>query len=197
MGKHLERTLYIVVLVLAAVLLLAACDTGQPAAEQPAVDQPVVDEGAEQPAADQPAADQQPADESAEPVSDAHPGLIGSPDRTDQEYVWISQFSTLPLFVERVYPGLEAFIRDFGVTVRVAGPTTVDLAAYIATVEQECARGPAGVIVVGGWDPALTEPVNKCIEHASPSSCHRRRPVPVQSAILCGNRLVLAGRSDG
>ena len=96
------------------------------------------------------------------------PGSIGGPDRADQEYVWISQFSTLPLFVERVYPGLEAFGRDFGVQVRVAGPTTVDLAAYIATVETECARKPAGVIVVGGWDPALTEPVNKCIDMQTP-----------------------------
>lgn len=95
-------------------------------------------------------------------------GTIGSADRAAQEYVWISQFSSLPLFVERVYPGLDAFARDFGVTVRKAGPTTVDLAAYIATVEQECARGPAGIIVVGGWDPALTEPVNKCIEMRVP-----------------------------
>jgi len=95
-------------------------------------------------------------------------GKIGGSDRADQEYVWISQYSTLPLFVERVYPGLDAFARDFGVTVRKAGPTTVDLAAYIATVEQECARGPAGIIVVGGWDPALTEPVNKCIDMKVP-----------------------------
>lgn len=94
--------------------------------------------------------------------------LIGSPDRANQEYVWISQFSSLPLFVERVYPGLDAFARDFGVTVRKAGPTVVDLAAFIATVEQECARGPAGIIVVGGWDPALTEPVNKCIDMQVP-----------------------------
>jgi ABC-type sugar transport system substrate-binding protein len=95
-------------------------------------------------------------------------GQIGGADRADQEYVWISQFSTLPLFVERVYPGLDAFARDFGVTVRKAGPTVVDLAAYIATVEQECARKPAGVIVVGGWDQALTEPVNKCIADKVP-----------------------------
>jgi ABC-type sugar transport system substrate-binding protein len=95
-------------------------------------------------------------------------GLIGSADRAEQEYVWISQFSSLPLFVERVYPGLDAFARDFGVTVRKAGPTTVDLAAYIATVEQECAQNPAGVIIVGGWDQALTEPVNRCIEQRVP-----------------------------
>jgi|GEM_PF-383192 len=97
-----------------------------------------------------------------------HVGKIGGSDRADQEYVWISQFSNLPLFVERVYPGLDAFARDFGVKVRKAGPTTVDLAAYIATVEQECARRPAGIIVVGGWDPALTEPVNKCIDMKVP-----------------------------
>jgi ABC-type sugar transport system substrate-binding protein len=98
----------------------------------------------------------------------SHVGLIGGSDRADQEYIWISQFSSLPLFVERVYPGLDAFARDYGVTVRKAGPTTVDLAAYIATVEQECARKPAGIIVVGGWDPALTEPVNKCIDMKVP-----------------------------
>jgi ribose transport system substrate-binding protein len=95
-------------------------------------------------------------------------GKIGGSDRANQEYVWISQYSNLPLFVERVYPGLDAFGRDFGVVVRKAGPTAVDLAAYIATVEQECARKPAGIIVVGGWDPALTEPVNKCIDMKVP-----------------------------
>lgn len=95
-------------------------------------------------------------------------GAIGSPDRAKQEYVWISNFSSLPLFVERVYPALDAFARDFGVTVRKAGPTTDDLAAYIATVETECARKPAGIIVVGGWDQSLQEPVNKCIASQVP-----------------------------
>ena len=32
---------------------------------------------------------------------------VGDPSRSDQEYVWISNASNLPLFVERVYPGLE------------------------------------------------------------------------------------------
>lgn len=113
-------------------------------------------------------------------------GKIGGSDRADQEYVWISQFSTLPLFVERVYPGLDAFARDFGVKVRKAGPTTVDLAAYIATVEQECARKPAGVIVVGGWDQALTEPVNKCIESKVPV-------VVTDGDLFQSNRLSYAG----
>jgi len=95
-------------------------------------------------------------------------GKIGGADRANQEYVWISNFASLPLFVERVYPALDAFARDFGVIVRKAGPTTDDLATYIATVETECARHPAGVIVVGGWDQALQEPVNKCIAQKVP-----------------------------
>jgi len=95
-------------------------------------------------------------------------GAIGGSDRATQEYVWISNFSSLPLFVERVYPALDAFARDFGVVVRKAGPTTDDLATYIATVETECARHPAGVIVVGGWDQSLQEPVNKCIAEKVP-----------------------------
>ncbi len=100
--------------------------------------------------------------------SPASGGAIGSPDRAKQEYVWISNFSSLPLFVERVYPALDAFARDFNVVVRKAGPTTDDLAAYIATVETECARKPAGVIVVGGWDQSIQEPVNKCIAQKVP-----------------------------
>jgi ABC-type sugar transport system substrate-binding protein len=139
MRKNLKLAWKLVSLVLMAAILVAGCGTAAPA---PA-------EGG-----------------AAGEVSMV--GKIGGSDRAEQEYVWISQYSNLPLFVERVYPGLDAFARDFGVKVRKAGPTTVDLAAYIATVEQECARGPAGIIVVGGWDPALTEPVNKCIDMKVP-----------------------------
>ena len=90
-------------------------------------------------------------------------------DFSNEEYVWISQNSTLPLFVNRVYPGLEMAAKEIGVKVRKAGPTNIDLAGYIATVEQECARKPAGVLVVGGWDPSLTEPVNKCVSQGVPT----------------------------
>ncbi|NPV85772.1 MAG: substrate-binding domain-containing protein [Anaerolineae bacterium] len=107
--------------------------------------------------------------EPAAPAGGASVGKIGSPERATQEYVWISNYSNLPLFVERVYPALDAFARDFGVVVRKAGPTTDDLAAYIATVETECARKPAGIIVVGGWDQSLQEPVNKCIDMKVPT----------------------------
>jgi ribose transport system substrate-binding protein len=100
----------------------------------------------------------------AAPAASGSKGTIGTTERATQEYVWISNFSSLPLFVDRVYPSLEAFARDFGVVVRKAGPAQDDLASYIATVETECARKPAGVIVVGGWDQSLQEPVNKCLE---------------------------------
>lgn len=97
---------------------------------------------------------------------------VGSEDRSNQEYVWISNWSSLPLFTERVYPALEKFAQDYNVNVRIAGPSSNDLASFIATVSQECAKGeagPAGIIVVGGWDPALTEEVNKCIAAKVPT----------------------------
>ena len=94
---------------------------------------------------------------------------IGDPSRSDQEYVWISNASNLPLFVERVYPGLESARKALNVKVRIAGPTSVDLAAFITTVDAECTKNPAGVIVVGGWDDALAAEVDKCIDKKVPT----------------------------
>lgn len=86
----------------------------------------------------------------------------------NEEYVWISQNSTLPLFVARDHPTLMQAGKDLGVKVRIAGPTTIDLAAFISTIEQECAAKPAGVIVVG-WDPSLSAAVDKCIDAKVPT----------------------------
>lgn len=94
---------------------------------------------------------------------------IGDASRSDQEYVWISNASNLPLFVERVYPGLESARKALNVKVRIAGPTSVDLAAFITTVDAECTQNPAGVIVVGGWDDALASEVDKCIDNKVPT----------------------------
>ena len=91
------------------------------------------------------------------------------PSRSDQEYVWISNASNLPLFVERVYPGLESARKALNVKVRIAGPTSVDLGAFITTVDAECTKNPAGVIVVGGWDDALASEVDKCIDKKVPT----------------------------
>ena len=106
------------------------------------------------------------------PAAEGPTGLnvpIGDPSRADQEYVWISNASNLPLFVERVYPGLESARKALNVKVRIAGPTSVDLAAFITTVDAECTKNPAGVIVVGGWDDALASEVDKCIDKKVPT----------------------------
>jgi ribose transport system substrate-binding protein len=94
---------------------------------------------------------------------------MGDASRSDQEYVWISNASNLPLFVERVYPGLESARKALNVKVRIAGPTSVDLGAFITTVDAECTQNPAGVIVVGGWDDALASEVDKCIDKKVPT----------------------------
>ena len=94
---------------------------------------------------------------------------IGDASRSDQEYVWISNASNLPLFVERVYPGLKSARKALNVKVRIAGPTSVDLGAFITTVDAECTQNPAGVIVVGGWDDALASEVDKCIDKKVPT----------------------------
>jgi len=99
--------------------------------------------------------------------STAAPAASGG-DTSNEEYVWISQNSTLPLFVARDHPTLLQAGKDLGVKVRIAGPTTIDLAAFISTIEQECAAKPAGVIVVG-WDPSLGAAVDKCIAAKVPT----------------------------
>ncbi|MEQ1769882.1 MAG: substrate-binding domain-containing protein [Devosia sp.] len=105
-------------------------------------------------------------------LSDPPAGMgtaIGDASRATQEYVWISNASNLPIFVEKVYPGLDAAASALNVKVRIAGPTSVDLGAFIATVDAECTAHPAGVIVVGGWDDALAAEVDKCIEKGVPT----------------------------
>ncbi|WP_376795798.1 substrate-binding domain-containing protein [Thermogemmatispora sp.] len=99
------------------------------------------------------------------------PSAGGSQSRSsyaNEVYYWISQNSTLPLFVAHDQPALRAAARELGVKVRIAGPTTIDLPAFIATINQVCAQHPAGVIVVG-WDPSLTAAVNQCIAERVPT----------------------------
>lgn len=103
-------------------------------------------------------------------AQDAAPAApMGDASRSDQEYVWISNASNLPLFVEKVYPGLDAAAAALNVNIRIAGPTSIDLAAFIATVDAECAQGPDGVMIVGGWDDALASEVDKCVERGVPT----------------------------
>ncbi len=84
------------------------------------------------------------------------------PANAKETYYWISQNSTLPLFVRSDYRGMKKVADQLGVKIRIAGPTSIDLQQFIATIDQVCAQKPAGISVVG-WDPALTASVNKCI----------------------------------
>jgi len=90
------------------------------------------------------------------------------PRASGETYYWISQDSTLPLFVAHDQVALHAAARQLGVNVRITGPTGIDLPGFISTINQVCAQHPAGVIVVG-WDPSLTAPVNQCIGAGVPT----------------------------
>ena len=107
---------------------------------------------------------------------------IGDPSRADQEYVWISNASNLPLFVERVYPGLEAARKALNVKVRIAGPTSVDTAAY------HHHRGNRVHREAGGRDRRRwlgRRPGGRGRQvhrHAGPDRGHGRRPRRIRSA---------------
>lgn len=91
------------------------------------------------------------------------------PGDAKETYYWVSNKANLPLFVQYDYVGMKKVADELKVKVRVAGPTDFDIPGFIAAVEQVCAQKPAGVSVVGGWDPSLTEAVNKCVEMGVPT----------------------------
>jgi ABC-type sugar transport system substrate-binding protein len=91
------------------------------------------------------------------------------PADAKETYYWISNKANLPLFVQYDYVGMKKIAEELGVKVVVAGPTDFDLPGFIAAVDQVCAQKPAGVSVVGGWDPSLTESVKKCLEQGVPT----------------------------
>ncbi|MBV9811713.1 MAG: substrate-binding domain-containing protein, partial [Acetobacteraceae bacterium] len=91
------------------------------------------------------------------------------PSDAKETYYWVSNKANLPLFVQYDYVGMKRIADELHVQVRVAGPTDFDIPGFIAAVDQVCAQKPAGVSVVGGWDPSLTESVNKCIAMGVPT----------------------------
>ena len=93
---------------------------------------------------------------------------FGPPD-AKEVYYWVSQNTFLPLFVQYDFVGMKRIADELHVQVRVAGPTGTDLPGFIAAVEEVCAQHPAGISVVGGWDPSLTEAVNKCVDMGVPT----------------------------
>jgi ABC-type sugar transport system substrate-binding protein len=91
-----------------------------------------------------------------------------APQARNETYYWISQNSTLPLFVAHDHVALKEAAKQLGVKVKMTGPTSIDLPAFISTVNQVCAQKPAGVMVVG-WDPSLSAAVDQCIKQGVPT----------------------------
>lgn len=84
-----------------------------------------------------------------------------------EEYVWACQYNSLPLFVNNDYIGMDVIAEELGVTVRKAGPQKVDLPAFIASIEQEIVKKPAGIMVVG-WDLSLKVAIDKAMDAGIP-----------------------------
>lgn len=91
------------------------------------------------------------------------------PKDAKEVYYWISNKANLPLFVQYDYVGMKKIAEELKVQVKVAGPTDFDLPGFIAAAEQVCAQKPAGVSIVGGWDPSLSAVVDKCMELGVPT----------------------------
>lgn len=85
----------------------------------------------------------------------------------NEEYVWACQYNSLPLFVNNDYIGMDVVAEELGVKVRKAGPQKVDLPAFIASIEQEIVKKPAGMMVVG-WDPSLQVAIDKAMDAGIP-----------------------------
>lgn len=83
-------------------------------------------------------------------------------------YYWLSQDTTLPLFVQNDLVAWKRAGQLLHVQTKVAGPTGIDLAAFITTINEVCAQHPAGVTIVG-WDPSEVAAVNQCIKEGVPT----------------------------
>jgi ABC-type sugar transport system substrate-binding protein len=105
------------------------------------------------------------------PQQSAVPGGGSSQSYADEEYVWLSANSNLPLFTAHDHPALRLVGNELGVKVQIAGPNSIDIPSLVAAIEQTAARKPAGMMVVG-WDPsALVPPINKAVESGVPVVC--------------------------
>lgn len=93
------------------------------------------------------------------------------PDRSNEEYVWLSANANLPLFVAHDHPALKLAGEELGVKVTIAGPNSIDIPSLVGAIEQTVARKPAGIMVVG-WDAsALVPPINAAIKAGVPVVC--------------------------
>ncbi len=104
----------------------------------------------------------------------------------NKAYVWLSANANLPLFTQHDHPALRLAGQELGVTVSIAGPSSVDIPGLVAAIEQTTASKPAGMMVVG-WDPsALVPPIDAAIAAGIPVVC-------VDSDVPASRRLSFIG----
>ena len=108
----------------------------------------------------QPAASSSSAGESSAPASQQASG-------EKEVYSWCCQYNSLPLFVNNDYIGMDLIAEQLGVEVRKVGPQEVDLPAFQAAIEQEIAKKPDGMMVVG-WDASLATGIDKAMDAGIP-----------------------------
>jgi ribose transport system substrate-binding protein len=110
----------------------------------------------------------------------------GKQSHADEEYVWISANSNLPLFTAHDHPALKIVGEELGVKTQIAGPNSIDIPGLVAAIEQTAARKPAGMMVVG-WDPtALIPAINMAVESGVPVVC-------VDADVSASKRLAFIG----
>ncbi len=120
-----------------------------------------------------------------ETKADAPKAEPAKKDGPKEEYVWACQYNSLPLFVNNDYIGMDVIAEELGVTVRKAGPQKIDLPAFVAAIEQEIVKKPAGMMVVG-WDPSLQVGIDKAIDAGIPV-------VTVDADVPASKRLCFVG----
>lgn len=87
-------------------------------------------------------------------------------DKSDQRYVMVVLISAHP-FWNDIKQGAQDAADAHGVTFEFTGPVEFDAAAQAAQVEQLITTEPAGIIV-GSYDPSMTESINRAWEAGIP-----------------------------
>lgn len=109
----------------------------------------------------------QPAPSTSTASSDSTAATTQQASGKKEVYSWCCQYNSLPLFVNNDYIGMDLIAQQLGVEVRKVGPQEVDLPAFQAAIEQEIAKKPDGMMVVG-WDASLATGIDKAMDAGIP-----------------------------
>lgn len=101
-----------------------------------------------------------------------------------ETYIWCAALSTLPLFVNNDYIGLDLAAEELDINIRKVGPQEMDIPALVAAMEQEIAKKPDGALVAG-FDSAQGAAIDKMMEAGI--------PVVTCDADITSNRLCFVG----